>query len=230
MGSQEVWHAYVRTERTAGQVAGARAVYKRCYNRSFEGDTADANMCTAWLQFEREAGGAADYASVAEKVESRLAELAVKTAEQASKLAAAAAAQAAKEKRDAAPVLTPTEIKRKRQEADPNFKPEGVCVCVCACLREACSLVGFSIPMPQSYGCEQLGTVTAVHLLKLKLSFPLNPNPKRLLTTLSPADLGLCARRGKGGEEAKGEEGEEGEKSADSGRGGAKGGSVGQGG
>ena len=143
--SQEVWHAFVRTERNAGQLTGARAVYKRCYNRSFEGDTAEHNMCTAWLRFEREYGGAADYAAVVEKVEGRLAELAAKAAEEGSKAAAAAAGAAAKEKRDAAPVLTPSEMKRKRQEADPNFKPEGA--------GDACVRAAFRFRFPQLNIC-----------------------------------------------------------------------------
>jgi hypothetical protein len=67
-----VWHAYVRMERAAGQLGGARAVYKRCYTRSFDGDTVGSNMCTSWLRLEREAGSAADYAAAEEKVSTPL--------------------------------------------------------------------------------------------------------------------------------------------------------------
>ncbi|KAG2446465.1 hypothetical protein HYH02_008457 [Chlamydomonas schloesseri] len=111
----EVWEAYVAMERSARRIKEARALYKRCYSRTFEED-GQLRLSHAWLRFEREEGSADDYLAALLKVEPIL--------EESAAAAAAAADQAAAAAAKKAKVLSKEEMKAMRQAKDPNFDPE----------------------------------------------------------------------------------------------------------
>ena len=113
----EVWLSYADMERSLGHIKEARGVYKRGFGRRLE-EGGQMVLCTAWLRFEREEGGADDYLHASIKVEPVMEEASAAAAAAMNESAAAAARQAAKE----APQLTKEEMARMRREKDPNFK------------------------------------------------------------------------------------------------------------
>jgi hypothetical protein len=131
----EAWLAYAAHECAAGGggaagAAAARRVYKRVFSRRLDcaapapppgASCGQEALCRAWLRTEREHGAPEDYAAAEAKVAPILEEL------QASADAAAAAAHAAhvaaaeKAAKPPPKVLSPAEMKRMRQEKDPNY-------------------------------------------------------------------------------------------------------------
>ncbi|KAH7281483.1 hypothetical protein KP509_36G050300 [Ceratopteris richardii] len=70
----EAWKGYISMEVSLGNLAEARALYRRCYTRKFEGNGSEV-LCEAWLQFEREYGSLEDYDYALLKTTPRLAEV-----------------------------------------------------------------------------------------------------------------------------------------------------------
>lgn len=83
------WLGYVAFERLHGTCGGARELFKRCYARTMEVG-GQAEVCEAWLRFEREVGSAEDYFEAWVKAEPIITQL--KAAAEAQAHAAAAAA------------------------------------------------------------------------------------------------------------------------------------------
>ncbi|GAB4820618.1 hypothetical protein N2152v2_007664 [Parachlorella kessleri] len=113
----DCWQAYIELERRLGNAREARGLYKRCYSRRLE-EGGQAVLCEAWLRFERELGSEEDHFGACLKVEPILAEAQAQQAAAAMEAPAAAEARAAAAK---APKLSKEEMKKLRQERDPNF-------------------------------------------------------------------------------------------------------------
>ncbi|KAL3153941.1 hypothetical protein ABBQ32_013502 [Trebouxia sp. C0010 RCD-2024] len=109
--------AYVTMLVGSGNHAQARHVFKRGYARNLE-EKGQVFLCEAWLRFEREHGTADSYAEACRKVRPFL-EQAAAAAAAAANTEGTAKAQAAAKK---AKKLTPEEMKKMRQQADPNYQ------------------------------------------------------------------------------------------------------------
>ncbi|BDA40979.1 Squamous cell carcinoma antigen recognized by T-cells 3 [Coccomyxa sp. Obi] len=113
----ETWAGFITMEKAEQNMHEARVLYKRAIGRKLE-ENGQAVLCEAWVRFEREHGNPEEQLHAELKCEPILA-AAASAAAAAANEQAAAAAQAAAEK---APKLSPEEMKRLRQERDPNFK------------------------------------------------------------------------------------------------------------
>ncbi|XVF75100.1 hypothetical protein PTKIN_Ptkin13bG0160900 [Pterospermum kingtungense] len=85
----EAWQAYMAMEVEIGNINEARAIYKRCYSKKFNG-TGSEDICHAWLRFEREFGTLEDLNHAVQKVTPRLEELQLFRLQQESKFFAEA--------------------------------------------------------------------------------------------------------------------------------------------
>eukprot|EP00798_Chlamydomonas_sp_ICE-L_P021550 gene21550-28543_t len=114
----EAWAAFASMERSCRNLTAARAVYKRAVARKGMEEGGTIAMATAWLQFEQQEGSGEEYFQAALKVEPILEEAAAASAAEANvQVAAAAKAAAAKQ----APKLSPEEMTKLRERADPNL-------------------------------------------------------------------------------------------------------------
>lgn len=109
--------AYVTMLVSSGNHAQARRVFKRGYARNLE-ENGRVFLCEAWLRFEREHGTADSFAEASRKVRPFLEQAAAASAAAANSEGNAKAQAAAKK----AKKLTPEEMKKMRQQADPNYQ------------------------------------------------------------------------------------------------------------
>ncbi|DBA73744.1 TPA: hypothetical protein ACH3X2_009718 [Trebouxia sp. C0005] len=113
----ETWIGYITMLIGSDNTGQARRVYKRGYSRKLE-EAGQLFLCQAWLRFEREHGTADTLAEASRKVRPIL-EQAAAAAAVVSDSEGSAKAQAAAKK---AKKLTPEEMKKMRQQADPNYQ------------------------------------------------------------------------------------------------------------